>query len=207
MSATRTEARTFDRGAAGTPHPPHTPLISSRGVLLTCVCALPHAQVHGGGAWLFVAAFLALLGGRSGTIRGLHLRYSASALVQRRFRGYRALVQRRNAYREGKKGVQVWLSLALYGQVRANAERTGTSMQDWLTEAIREKVTGDAAGDDRPRAGRPAAADGSRPLDYAGGGGDAAPRERDRDGGQPLVGAQNVSMFADESYEARSIFG
>ena len=51
-------------------------------------------------------------------------------------------MQRRNGYRVGRKGVQVWLSLALYGQLRASAEQGGVSLQDWLVEAVREKVVG-----------------------------------------------------------------
>lgn len=49
-----------------------------------------------------------------------------------------------NDYRGGRKRVEVLLSLALHGQVRAAAAAEGVSMGDWVTDAIREKVSRDA---------------------------------------------------------------
>lgn len=59
-------------------------------------------------------------------------------------------MQKRNGYREGKRGVQVWLPLALYGQMRGSAEADGVSLQQWLEEAVRVKA-GSHPGERQPK--------------------------------------------------------
>jgi hypothetical protein len=76
-----------------------------------------------------------------------------------------------NDYRAGRKTVQVLVSLALHGQVRAGAVRAGVTQQEWLLEAIREKVSRDAGGAGSG-VGRSAASDRSGPRPVPGGGGE-----------------------------------
>jgi len=81
----------------------------------------------------------------------------------------------RNQYRNGRKGLQAWVSLALYGQVKALAAAQETTMQDFIIEALREKVNRDA-GDAGRRDGRSAEADGSRSRHPSVRGGEGAAR-------------------------------
>lgn len=110
-------------------------------------------------------------GGCSGTYLGLHMCIWGVALVQHLCD--RACVAR-NEYRSGLKGIQVWLSMALHGQVRAHAARGGVSMQDWVADAIREKVMRDADGDAGRGVRGAAVADGGGPRDVSERGGSGA---------------------------------
>jgi hypothetical protein len=45
-----------------------------------------------------------------------------------------------NGYRAGRRQVNVVLSVALHARVRGLAAASGCSMQEWLVEAVRERV-------------------------------------------------------------------
>lgn len=110
-----------------------------------------------------------------------------------------ALVQRRNQYREGLRGVQVWVSPVLHAQVKARAAAGGLSISDFVVDALREKVTGDGG-----RCGRdgvvPVAADGSGSGVVAGGGGDGSAGVGGDDGSDAgLTGANRLAAIVESS--------
>ena len=74
----------------------------------------------------------------------------------------------------GRRQLNVVVSLAQHGQVRAAAAALGVSMQEWLVEAVREKVERDGAGEFGAGSGRSVVADvgGSRFDSQRGGEGD-----------------------------------
>lgn len=53
-------------------------------------------------------------------------------------------VMARSGYRLGQHQVQVWVSLALRGQMRRAAAEAELSLQEWMVEAFREKLMRDA---------------------------------------------------------------
>ena len=92
---------------------------------------------------------LVRFGGCTCAFGGLHL-----------CRCYAALVQRRTGYRDGKRGLQAWLSVALYGQVRGAAAARGLTLQEFVTLALRNEVGSGAGVGDRSSVGRVVVADG-----------------------------------------------
>lgn len=96
----------------------------------------------------------------------------------------------RNDYRVGRKTATVVLPLALHGQMKRAAADAGLSMQEWLVEAAREKVSRDGRGGVGPRSGRDAVAGGGGP-------GLAAPSGGEADAG---VGVGDVAGPLTEGY-------
>ena len=108
----------------------------------------------------------------------------------------------RNGHRRGRKQVNVVVSAVLHAQVRDAARRVGLSQQEWLVEALREKVSRDA-GHDRAGDGRDAGAVGGGFRDEQGGGREPAAGERAGDAATGshergrLVGGENVPLWAE----------
>jgi len=103
---------------------------------------------------------------------------------------------RRNGYREGLKGVQVWLSLALHGQAKAGAAREGLSLNDWVSEAIREKVMRDADAGTGRGLRVAAVADQRGPRSASGGDGSGAARVGSGDVSGPVTPDWDAIMAA-----------
>lgn len=71
----------------------------------------------------------------------------------------------RAGYRQGEKRVDVWLSKAVHGHVRALAAEVGESMSEWVADLVRREVEFCGGGEPVPGVGGSAQADvgGSRP--------------------------------------------
>ena len=105
-------------------------------------------------------------------------------------------VMARSGYRAGDRQVNVWLSKALHGQVRAGAAAAGVSMQEWMVAAVREKVMRNADAGVGAGGGRSAVPDGCGSGGVSGGDGVADPFELPADESGSVTRLWDV--FADE---------